>query len=255
MPTPLKLDRVAHSGHYRKRTEPIKYIILHCSLGTPKEQIKTLDELGLSVHYIIGRDNTTTEVLPPSLVAYHAGISRWQNSKDKSLNECSIGIEIETQTLGQSPADYQIGVMKKLYSLLNALCRKYKIRRENILGHSDIAPTRKPDPGAAFPWKKLYQYNLGIWYSLRRLDKETDEEKLLNTIGYDITDLSAARYAFCRRYLPEEVFVEQDIQKLLESPYPAGFAPQNKDKYMHILRAVSFSFAEERRKTYWYLEK
>ncbi len=255
MPTPLKLDRVVHSKHYRERTEPIKYIILHCYAGTPQEQLERMDNLGVSVHYIIGRDNTTTEVLPPSLVAYHAGASRWQNSEGKSLNDCSIGIEIETKTLGQSPTDYQVGVMKKLYSLLTVLCLKYKIRRENILGHSDIAPTRKPDPGAGFPWKKLYQYNLGIWYNLRCLDKETDESKLLQNIGYDTTSLIAARYAFCRRYLPEEIFVEEDIHKLLETPYPADFTPQNAAKYMRLLRAVSFSFTEERRKSYWYLEK
>lgn len=255
MPTPLKLDRVSHSQHYRKRTEPIKYIILHCSLGTPEKQIKTLDELGLSVHYIIGRDNTTTEVLPPNLVAYHAGESHWQNSPESSLNGCSIGIEIETTTLGQSSKDYQVGVMKKLYSLLTFLSKKYKIRRENILGHSDIAPSRKPDPGVGFPWKKLYQYDLGIWYSQRCLDKETDEIKLLQTIGYDTSNLNAARYAFCRRFIPEEIFVESDITKLLNNPYPTDFHPKNSERYLLTLRAVAFSFNKERQKRYWYLEK
>lgn len=254
MPAPFKLDACVHSKHYRERTEPIKYIILHCYTGTPQEQIERMDSLGVSVHYIIGRDCRVTEVLPPALVAYHAGQSHWQGSPESSLNGCTIGIELETLTLGQSKQDYQRGQLRKLYSLLYYLCMKYKIRPENILGHSDIAPSRKPDPGACFPWNRLRQYNFGVWYSLLCLSKETDETTLLQTIGYDTTDLPAARYAFCRHFIPEEIFVESDIQKLLNMPCPADFMPQDHEKYLKILRAVARSYTEARQKRYWYLE-
>lgn len=255
MPVPLNIDSVVHSRHYRERTEPIKYIILHCSVGTPQEQIKRLDNLGLSAHYIIGRDSTITEVLPPEYVAYHAGKSRWQNSEETSLNGCSIGIEIEASALGQNKADYHRGIMRKIYSLLHFLCMKYKIRPENILGHSDIAPTRKPDPGACFPWKTLYVYNFGVWYNLLRLSPETDETTLLQIIGYDTANLPAARYAFCRHFIPEEVFVESDIFKLLTFPYPADFQPKDQENYLRILRATAAAYVKARQKRYWYLER
>lgn len=232
-------DKIHHLNHFRPRTEKIKYIILHCSLGTPEKQINILDELGLSVHYIIGRDNTITEVLSPEKVAFHAGLSKWQQSEDKSLNNSSIGIEIETLTLGQSKKDYTRGQMKKLYELLSELSQKYNIKPENILAHSDIAPTRKPDPGLSFPWKCLAKHGFGIWYNQHKLAAETNEINLLQTIGYDTTDLPAARYAFCRHFFPEEVFIESDITTLLNTPYPADFIPKELKKYLRRLRAAA----------------
>lgn len=241
-------DKINHINHFRDRKEPIKYIIIHCSIGTADEQIKNLDELGLSVHYILGRNQKITEVLPPKKAAFHAGRSRWLQSRQKSLNDCSIGIEIETLTLGQSSKDYTRGQMKKLYELLEELTLKYHIRPENILAHSDIAPTRKPDPGVSFPWKKLIRHGFGVWYNLRDISKETNETKLLNAIGYDTTNLTAARYAFCRRFFPAEVSVQPDIKTLLDTPYPANFIPKAEKKYLRILRATAYAFAEQRKK-------
>lgn len=240
-------DEISHLPHFRPRTEPIKYIIIHCSLGTPKEQIKTLDSLALSTHYIIGRNGKITETLSPEKVAFHAGLSNWRQSKDTSLNNSSIGIELETLTLGQSKEDYPLRQMKKLYKLLNELCPKYNIRKENILAHSDIAPTRKPDPGVAFPWKRLAKHGFGLWYNERRLSKETNETTLLETIGYDTKNLPAARYAFCRHFIPQEVFVENDLQKLLTTPYPLNFTPKDQKKYLKILRATAHAFKSQRK--------
>ncbi|MCM1324707.1 MAG: N-acetylmuramoyl-L-alanine amidase [Acetobacter sp.] len=241
--------------HCRERTEPVKFIIIHCSLGTPEKQLKTLDELGLSTHYIIGKDGTITSIIPPTKVAYHAGLSRWNNSEGTSLNGSSIGIELETQTLGQSPDDFPLALRKSLKSILQDLVIKYKIRKENILGHSDVSPTRKPDPGKCFPWRELYKHNFNVWYNLHCLSKETDEVKLLQTIGYDTSDLPAARYAFCRHYMPEEVFVESDIQKLLDNPYPKDFSPKNQYLYHRILRGVAYKYTETRQQRVWFLEK
>lgn len=240
-------DKIHHLPHFRPRTEKIKYIIIHCSRGTPEEQIQILDKLGLSVHYIIGRDKTITEVLPPEKVGFHAGLSNWQNDVEKSLNNISIGIEIEAPTLGQSPEDYSRKQMQKLYELLNTLCTKYTIKPENILGHSDIAPTRKPDPGLSFPWKRLSRHGFGIWYNQHKLATETNETKLLQTIGYDTADLPAARYAFCRHFFPQEVFIESNIQTLVNTPYPANFTPQDPQKYLQILQATAYAFTHQRK--------
>lgn len=255
MPITFKPDHIAPSKHFRERTSPIKYIIIHASATPVEEQLKTLDELGLSAHYIISTTGELTELLPPEKVAFHAGLSSWQNSPEKSLNDCSIGIEIETPSLGQTKGSYKTRCMRKLYLLLRYLTHTYQIRKENILGHSDIAPTRKPDPGLAFPWHKLSVNGLAVWYSLTALSEETDEIKLLQTIGYNTTDLPAARYAFCRHFIPQEIFVETSLQQLLDNPYPKDFTPKDQSQYQNILRAVAYAYEKERTKHYWYLKK
>ncbi len=250
----MLINKIIHSENFRERSEPIRYIIIHCSAGTPEAQINTLNNLKLSVHYIIGRNGEITENLPPEKVAYHAGQSSWNKSEGGSLNGCSIGIELESPSLGQDKDDYTTKQISALMKLLKELTIAYKIRKENILGHSDIAPMRKPDPGVAFPWKKLYQNNLVTWYILTSLDQETDELRLLEKVGYDTTNLAATRYAFCRHYFPEEILIEKDIRKLLDNVYPADFVPKNYDKYVKVLRAVARSVEKERQIVYWYLK-
>ena len=120
---------------------------------------------------------------------------------------------------------------------------------------SDIAPQRKPDPGKSFPWQFLYKSGLTPWYHSARLHQQTDEIKLLNIIGYDTTNLNATRYAFCRRWLPEEVKTETDIQYMLDNPYPKDFIPKDEARYQKRLRAVALAFEEARKQRYWYLER
>ncbi|MBP5699020.1 MAG: N-acetylmuramoyl-L-alanine amidase [Alphaproteobacteria bacterium] len=245
-------DNICHLPHFRKRTEPIKYIIIHCSRSNPSQQLETLNRLGLSVHYIIGRDGNLTEALEINKVAYHAGTSKWNHSQGPSLNGSSIGIELECPDMGQHKKSYPHRQIMKLCELLNYLLLKYKLRRENILGHSDIAPTRKPDPGVGFPWIKLYNEGLILPHHKNCLHPSTDEIFLLDTIGYDTSVLPAARYAFCRRWLPEEVIIEDDLQHLLDNPYPPDFIPQDYKKYIKRLRAIAVAYEQERRLHFWY---
>lgn len=251
----LKIDTIYPLPHHRTRTEKIKYIIIHCSKSSPEKQIEHLENFGLSAHYIIGKNGNLTQTVEPNLVAYHAGESRWHDSETFSLNETSIGIEIESPSMGQSQKAYTPKSIETLCNLIEYLRYTYKIRKENILGHSDIAPHRKPDPGVNFPWKKLYQNDLIFWYHDRSLDPQTDEVSLLNSIGYDTRIIEAARYAFCRRYLKEEVFIDKDLQHLVDNPYPKDFYPQNKEKYLIRLRAVCKAINQERQRHYWYLER
>lgn len=251
----LIVHAVQHSANIRPRLEKIRYIVIHCSRGTPEEQIKSLDRQGLSVHYIIGADGRLFETAPVEMTAYHAGMSDWHNSPGHSLNDESIGIEIQSQDLGQTSESYTRQSMTRLYKLLEYLVYQYKIRPENIVGHSDIAPTRKPDPGAGFNWKKLYRHGYGVWYQSTMLSKEQDEAKLLATIGYSLADIPAARYAFCRRFMPEEVNVISDIFTLVNHPYPKDFAPTDQDTYFTRLRAAAKAFETYRKKRYWYTEQ
>lgn len=246
---------INHSPNYRNRTQPIRYIIIHCSKFSPEKQIEILNEYKLSTHYIISQTGRVTENCPPERVAYHSGESHWLQSPEKSLNETSIGIELEAPHLGQTTEDYPRRLRSALTRVLKELSKVYNIRPENVLGHSDIAPTRKIDPGCGFPWYKLYRNGYGVWPDFKQTSPKGSEEELLQTIGYDTSDLIAARYAFCRHFLPEEVLINNDLQELLDNPYPKDFTVQNQEKYQLYLRATAKAYETARKKRYWYMEE
>ena len=140
---------ITHTANCRDRTEDIRYIILHCSSYSPDKQLDILDKYGLSTHYIVSERGQITENCPPDKVAYHAGESSWLGSEGKSLNGCSIGIELEgTDFVAFEEAQYQA-----LVKLLGAIDARYGL--SYIVGHSDIAPGRKTDPGPHFDWVRL----------------------------------------------------------------------------------------------------
>ena len=99
-----------------------------------------------------------------SCAARSDGKSKWKNFK--SLNEYSIGVEINNSGHDNSYKKFSSKQIISLIKLLNFLKKKYNVKKQNILGHSDIAPDRKKDPGEKFPWKKLASLNLSIWHSL-----------------------------------------------------------------------------------------
>ncbi|MBR5598981.1 MAG: N-acetylmuramoyl-L-alanine amidase [Alphaproteobacteria bacterium] len=237
-----------YSKHFRERKAQIEYIIIHSSAYSVEKNIEIFNNIGVSAHYIIGKDGSIIEQVSPELVAYHSGKSSWFDKKDGSLNEYSIGIELEAPYLGQKPNDFSKKEIESLLNLLKKLSYTYNIKRCNILGHSDIAVLRKPDPGVCFPWKKLAKHGFGVWYDLRKTDKSQNEEDLLKRIGYDCSDIFAARYAFCRHFFGEEIVFQEDICKLLDCVYVKDFVPLSYDKYLKTLKAVCYSFDKWRSK-------
>ena len=235
----------AFSKHFRKRIGKIEYIIIHCSAYGLEKNIKIFDENGVSAHYFIERNGNITELVETKNVAFHAGISSWGKITD-SLNENSIGIELEAPTLGQKRRDFSKKQIENLCLLLEKLVNDFDIPMCNIIGHSDIAVNRKPDPGMCFPWKMLYKKGFGVWYDLRKLDKEDDETVLLKRIGYNTSNIEASRYAFCRHFIKEEVVFEKDIMKLINNPYPKNFSVMDKKHYKKVLKAVSFMISDFR---------
>ena len=176
----------------------------------------------VSTHYLVKKNGIILRMVPDLHVAWHAGSSRWK--KYKSLNKNSIGIEITNPGHQYGYAFFSQKQIKSIIELSKVLIKKYKIKKNNILGHSDISPDRKKDPGEKFPWQKLYNNRIGIWHNLNknmlftlRKKKITSKEiKLFHTnlkkFGYSAKSLSKVnkyKYkillikAFQRRFRPE----------------------------------------------------
>ncbi|MDC0518487.1 N-acetylmuramoyl-L-alanine amidase [Candidatus Pelagibacter sp.] len=198
----------------------IKFIIIHYT-GMKKESlaIKRLcnPAAKVSSHYFIKKNGSVLELVPDLFEAWHAGKSSWK--KYNSLNKYSIGIEIQNSGHDNYYENFSSKQIVSLKKILIHLIRTYKIDKKNILGHSDIAPNRKKDPGEKFPWKNLSQIKLSKWHNLNqkklikmRLVKLTknEEKKLLKNlfkIGYQKVRLLNLRgekkllfEAFQRRY-------------------------------------------------------
>ena len=153
----------------------IKFVIIHYT-GMKKESlaIKRLCNpvTKVSSHYFLKKNGSILELVPDLYEAWHAGKSSWK--KYSSLNKYSIGIEIQNSGHNNSYESFSSKQIISLKNLLKYLVKTYKIDKKNILGHSDIAPNRKKDPGEKFPWKDLSKIKLCKWHNL-------DEKKLKKT--------------------------------------------------------------------------
>ena len=161
----------------KRGKKQIKFIIIHYT-GMKKESqsIKRLCDVKskVSSHYFIKNNGEILNLVPDLYEAWHAGKSSWK--KFNSLNKFSIGIELNNTGHDNKYENYKSSQIHSLKKLLKNLIKKYKIKGENVLGHSDIAPDRKKDPGEKFPWKELAKNNLCLWHNLN----ENKVKKLRN---------------------------------------------------------------------------
>ena len=179
------------------------YVIIHYTAqDSAKQTLKTftLVKPQVSAHYVVGKDGKVYHMLNDYLRAWQAGISRWGSISD--MNSCSIGIEIDNN--GHEP--FNDAQVKSLLALLAQLKKAYNIPTANFIGHQDIAPARKPDPGPLFPWKLLAQKGFGYWSDeLLELPPDNfDYATALRLIGYDTSNLPAAITAFKRHFVQIE---------------------------------------------------
>ena len=113
----------------------------------------------VSCHYLINRKGVVMQMVKDENLAWHAGKSRWKNYKN--LNNRSLGIELINKGHRFGYENFSNNQIKSLVALCNKLKKQYNLKKENFLGHSDIAPLRKLDPGEKFPWKRLSNNNIG----------------------------------------------------------------------------------------------
>ena len=196
----------------------IKFVIIHYTgMQSAIESINWLKNplSKVSCHYLIDKKGKIIQMVPENKIAWHAGKSMWKNFID--LNKKSIGIELVNKGHRFGYENFTVIQINSLIKLCKLLKRKYKIKTENFLGHSDIAPLRKIDPGEKFPWRKLSKYKIGLWFKNKKVIKEQKVSyqlffKNLHKIGYRYFNIYKKSSkdkliikAFQRKYLPSDV--------------------------------------------------
>jgi len=162
----------------------IKHIVIHYTgMQSEVESLKKLcnPRSKVSSHFFIKRSGEILKLVPEKKIAWHAGKSRW--GKFNKLNKYSIGIEISNRGHRWG---YQQFTKKQLNSL-SALCKqlmsKYLISKKNVVGHSDIAPERKKDPGEKFPWELLAKKKITVWHNLKNKDLKPKRGKKISNVS------------------------------------------------------------------------
>jgi len=204
-----------------KRIEKnIKYVIIHYTgMQSEIESIKRLKnpKSKVSCHYLINREGKIIQMVKDTNTAWHAGKSKWK--KISNLNNISLGIELVNKGHKFGYQNFSSEQINSLIKLCKNLKKKYLIKKENFLGHSDIAPLRKMDPGEKFPWKKLSIHKIGKWYEntmneivINKKQMEVLFYKNLKTLGYRYFSLNKRKSedkkiisSFQRHYLPNNV--------------------------------------------------
>ena len=163
----------------KRKPKKIKFIIFHYT-GMRNEitsiNLLTSQKSKVSCHYFIKTNGEILSLVPDLYVAWHAGISSWK--KYKSINKYSLGIEISNPGHDHKYKNFSKKQINSVLKLTKFLIKKYKIRPNFILGHSDIAPERKKDPGEKFPWQFLSKKKIGNWHNLnlKKLFKERNKK-------------------------------------------------------------------------------
>ena len=167
----------------KRSQKNIKFIIIHYT--GMKNQLSAINRLcniksKVSAHYFIKKNGSVLNLVPPLYEAWHAGHSSWKGIN--SLNRYSIGIEIQNSGHDYKYENFAQKQIMSTKKLLKYLIKKYKVQFNNILGHSDIAPDRKKDPGEKFPWKELSKYKLSKWHNLDEKKLKKKRLILLNSV-------------------------------------------------------------------------
>lgn len=197
---------VRPSPNFNGRPEgvPVDVLVLHYT-GMPEAEDALLrlcdPDAAVSAHYLIDEGGTVHALVPEDRRAWHAGISSWRGEAD--VNGRSVGIELANPGHDFGYRLFPEIQMAALIGLAKDILARHPIPARNVVGHSDIAPRRKIDPGELFDWRRLAVAGIGLWPSSPAgQGDDGDAATLLAAIGYETVDLTATLSAFQRRYRP-----------------------------------------------------
>ncbi len=205
------IHREVPSPNHGERTLPVSMVVLHYTEMKPVEAAleRMCDpESSVSAHYCITEEGEVIRLVPEDRRAWHAGASYWRGIPD--VNSASIGIELDHPGHGLGYRGFADAQIDALIPLLARIVKTYDIPRANVVGHSDVAPMRKVDPGELFPWDRLAEYRLCLprptcLAAGNPFHNEGSFFLALERFGYDITDQAKAVEAFERRWRPEHL--------------------------------------------------
>jgi N-acetylmuramoyl-L-alanine amidase len=195
------------SPNHAARQSTVDVLVLHYTELPLDESLKVLRDgkraNRVSAHYVLAEDGTAYRLVPEDRVAWHAGRSHWRGRE--ALNGTSIGIEMVN--LHGDRHDYPAAQISALVELCRHIIGRHPaIVPRNVVGHSDIAPRRKVDPGLRFPWSALAEKGIGLWPRAGAKPLEGDVQAALQRFGYpppaaDVTSADIVA-SFQRRFRP-----------------------------------------------------
>ncbi len=222
------------SPNFDERKLPVTILVLHYTgMETGQAAIDRLKdpEAKVSAHYVVEEDGNIIQMVQDNDRAWHAGVSSWNGLSD--INSASIGIEIVNGGHDYGLPDYPEEQIGAVLWLSQAIIKRHNIKPRNVVGHSDVAPGRKIDPGEKFPWHLLAAEGIGLWpesasEDQRILFEDGDRDRGISAaqmglanIGYgaEVTGIMddktiAVIEAFQRRYRPSRIDGKIDVQTL-----------------------------------------
>jgi N-acetylmuramoyl-L-alanine amidase len=202
--------RDAPSPNWDERALPVSMVVLHYTgMQTGAEALARLcdAEAKVSAHYLIDEDGSVTQMVAEDKRAWHAGKSFWRGLTD--VNSASIGIELVNPGHEWGYRPFPEAQMESLIPLLHGIIQRHDVPRANVVGHSDVAPARKEDPGELFDWELIARYRLALPHPELRIASPYANDGAfmlaLERYGYDISDATASVRAFQRRWRPENL--------------------------------------------------
>ena len=212
---PELVHRELPSPNWDERALPVTMIVLHYTEMERDAALQRLTdpEARVSAHYFIDEDGEVVRLVDESKRAWHAGASYWRGHKD--VNSASIGIELDHPGHANGYREFADAQIEALLPLLHDIVSRHDIPRANVVGHSDVAPARKTDPGELFPWRRLAECRLCLPRpeKLELGDPFSNDGSFyiaLERFGYDVSAGKKAVEAFQRRWRPERIDGEID---------------------------------------------
>lgn len=204
----MYMDNMRSPNFDSRDGTPVDMLLLHYTgMRTAAAAIDRLcdAEAKVSAHYVVDEDGAVLQLVDEDMRAWHAGVASWRG--EANINHRSIGIEIVNpgHEFGyRAFPDVQIDAV---VALASGILSRYPIPARNVVGHSDVAPTRKEDPGELFPWARLAGDGVGLFPNDTGVapTAEHDVKDALDYVGYDTKELQAAVIAFQRHYCPNRL--------------------------------------------------
>ncbi|MGB3723503.1 MAG: N-acetylmuramoyl-L-alanine amidase, partial [Pacificimonas sp.] len=204
------------SPNHNERALPVSIVVIHYTgmISAAAAQARLRDpDAGVSAQYLIAEDGTVIRLVPEERRAWHAGLAYWRGIRD--VNSASVGIELANPGHDHGYEPFPEPQMAALEELLTGILRRHDIDPRNIIGHSDVAPERKIDPGELFPWERFAALGLAQSRPQAGLDPNWSDRGVktgLQRFGYEARNLKAAVRAFQLRWRPGRHDGEIDVE-------------------------------------------